>query len=304
MRRNAGGVLYAVNYARCASYALDPTEKKPLYHFYPGSTLYSFGSLGCNLSCGFCQNWTISQQDAPTVRMPPAEAVRLAEESRQRGEGCVGLAYTYAEPVVWYEYVLDTAILAREKGLKNVLVTNGYINPEPLLRLLPLIDAMNVDVKAFRDRFYRRTCGGRLAPVLQTVEMAVGAGCHVEVTNLLIPGLNDDRQQIEELVAWIASLNPAIPLHFSRYFPSFRFSEPPTPLEKLKEARDIARNRLKYVYLGNVWDPASAATCCAECGELLLSRTGYQVRVEGLVRGTLCRRCGSPLDIAGEVMCA
>lgn len=280
VRVNHGGTLYASSYARCTSVALDPIEKKPLYHFYPGATVFSLGSLGCNLGCGFCQNWTISQADAATVALEPAEAVRaaLAEAPRH----CVGIAYTYSEPLVWYEYVLDTARAAHDAGLVNVLVTNGYINEGPLLELLPHIDALNVDVKAFTADFYRKNCLGRLAPVLRTVELAVKQGCLVEVTNLLIPGENDSPAEVAALVGWLSGLGRGIPLHFSRYFPNHRFTIPATPHATLLRAREQAREKLDYVYLGNVWADGAADTRCPSCGNTLITRAGFVARAGGL----------------------
>ncbi|MGB9803090.1 AmmeMemoRadiSam system radical SAM enzyme [Desulfofundulus sp.] len=251
VRKNQQGTLYTLNYGRVSSYGLDPIEKKPLYHFYPGSDIFSLGSVGCNLHCGFCQNWQIAHADPRTVYLSPEEAVAAAKEQVARGYPCVGLAYTYNEPFVWYEYVYDTARLARKEGLKNVLVTNGYVNEEPLRRLLPYIDAMNIDVKGFSGEYYREVCAGHLEPVLRTVEFAHGH-CHVELTTLLVPGLNDSEEEIRRLVDWVAALSPDIPLHFTRYFPNYKFDLPPTPLETLKRAREIALEKLHYVYLGNV----------------------------------------------------
>ena len=171
--------------------------------------------MGCNLKCSFCQNYGISQEDAHTRKLGPEQAVRLAKE---QGPSCIGLAYTYSEPLMWYEYVLDTARQAKAAGLKNVLVTNGFIQPEPFKELLPFIDAMNIDLKSFQEDYYRRICAGKLAPVLETVENAVAAGCHVEITTLVVPGLNDSPAEIKALAGWIAELSPTIPLHLSRYF--------------------------------------------------------------------------------------
>ena len=290
VRKNQGGVLYSLNYGRVSSYAMDPVEKKPLYHFYPGSAVLSLGSVGCNLQCGFCQNWQIAHADPGTVYLSPAEAVAAAREEIRRGVKCVGLAYTYNEPFMWYEYVCDTARLARKEGLKNVLVTNGYVNEEPLRQLLPYIDAMNIDVKGFTEEYYKSTCLGRLEPVLRTVEIS-RAHCHVELTTLLVPGLNDSEEEIRRLVDWVAGLSPDIPLHFSRYFPSYRFDLPPTPLETMQKARAVAREKLRYVYLGNAPELEGGDTVCPACGEPLIRRTGYRVRVTGL-EGKKCRRCG------------
>lgn len=293
------GVLYAAKYGRCASSAMDPIEKKPLYHFYPGTYILSLAAHGCNLRCRHCQNWELSQEDGDEVELSPEEAVELAASWRRPGRRCVGLAYTYSEPIVWYEMVQDTSRLAHERGLKNVLVTNGFIREEPLAELLPVIDALNVDVKAFSDEFYREVCSGRLEPVLRTVEKAHRAGCHVEVTTLLIPGLNDSPEEIEELVSWLAGVSPAIPLHFSRYFPNYEMPLPPTPLESLRRARDIARRRLRHVYVGNAWELDLAETLCSACGSVLVRRAGFQADASGL-DGDRCRSCGSKTDIRND----
>ncbi|GAB6178864.1 AmmeMemoRadiSam system radical SAM enzyme [Desulfotomaculum defluvii] len=251
VRENQNGVLYTLNYGKVSSYALDPMEKKPLYHFYPGTLILSLGTVGCNLRCGFCQNWQIAQGDPHTIHLEPPEAVKLALEQREKGIPCTGLAYTYSEPFMWYEYVYDTSRLAREAGLKNVMVTNGYVREEPLKKLLPYIDAMNIDVKGFTDDYYRENCVGQLEPVKRTVEIA-HKECHIELTTLLVPGLNDSPDEIKELVDWVANLNPGIPVHFSRYFPNYKFNLPPTPLKTMQQAYDIAKKKLKYVHLGNV----------------------------------------------------
>lgn len=293
VRKNSGGTLFALNYARCAASALDPIEKKPLYHFYPGSTIFSLGALGCSFRCDFCQNWEIAQADAPTVKLAPEQAVQLALEA---GRDCIGLAYTYSEPLMWYEYVLDTARLAREQGLKNVVVTNGYINPEPLAALLPYIDALNIDVKAFQPQFYRRLCGGDLEPVLETVKACVEAGCHVELTTLLVTGLNDSPEEITQLVDWVARLDPEIPLHFCRYFPRYKLDLPPTPPESLERAWEIAREKLSYVYLGNITGGKGSSTCCPQCGAVLVDRDGFRVQVRELA-GDRCAKCGTRVRI-------
>lgn len=289
-RKNVAGKLHTTNYARCTSYGVDPIEKKPLYHFYPGADILSLGTFGCNLSCGFCQNWQISQREASSVHISPERAVELAVEENRRTGTCIGVSYTYSEPLIWYEYVLDTARLAKEKGLQNVLVTNGYVNREPLERLVGFVDAMNIDVKSFTDEFYRRMCKGRLDPVLRTVELAK-EHCHIELTCLLIPTLNDSREEIGRLVEWVASLDREIPLHFSRYFPQYRLELPPTPIETLRLAREIAREKLSFVYLGNVWGGEGSDTHCPNCGALLVARRGFSARIAGL-KGRKCGRCG------------
>lgn len=298
VRQNHGGTLYATNYGKVTSYGLDPIEKKPLYHFYPGSFILSFGTVGCNLRCGFCQNWTIAHGDPDAADLTPEQAVEMAQKQLDRGYPNVGIAYTYSEPFMWYEFVWDTARLARKAGLKNVLVTNGYVNETPLREILPYIDAMNIDVKGFTDDYYRKNCVGRLEPVLRTVEIA-HRECHVELTTLLVTGLNDSEEEIGRLVDWVASLDREIPLHFSRYFPNFEMDLPPTPLKTLKRARDIAREKLSYVYIGNAPQLDAGDTYCPECGEELIDRAGYSVRTAGL-DGNKCGRCGREIRIVGE----
>jgi len=298
-RRNYNGKLHAVSYGRISSSGFDPIEKKPLYHFMPGRFILSLGTVGCNLACGFCQNWQISQAEAQTEYLSPLEAARLAGSRVRWGDTSVGIAYTYSEPLVWWEYVYDTARLVRQAGLVNVLVTNGYIEPEPLDRLLPLIDAMNVDVKAFRGGFYEDVCHGTLEPVLRTVERAVAAGVHVEVTTLLVPGLNDSPQEIGELVSWLSGLDPSIPLHFSRYFPNYKMAEPgPTPASSLVRARDIAARQLDFVYVGNAFEVEAADTLCPQCGRTVIAREGYSVNLQGL-DGTRCSACGREIVARG-----
>ncbi|KAF1856016.1 hypothetical protein Lal_00003804 [Lupinus albus] len=213
-RQNSGGKLYVLNYAACSACALDPIEKKPLYHFYPGRQILSLGTWGCNFSCQFCQNWRIAHEQPETKTLSPQAAVGMAQEA---GSGNIGLAFTYSEPGVWYEYVLDTARLAHEKGLKNVLVTNGFINKQPLRKLLPYIDAMNIDVKAFSDEYYQQVCAGRLDNVKHTVEMA-SLYCHVEITTLLVPGLNDSKDEIKALAKWLNGVDSTIPCMFPGIF--------------------------------------------------------------------------------------
>jgi pyruvate formate lyase activating enzyme len=211
---------------------------------------------------------------------------------------CIGVAYTYSEPLMWYEFVLPTSRAVHTAGYKNVLVTNGFINEEPLRQLLPHIDAFNIDVKGFTDRFYHRVVHGSYRPVLRTAVLAKEAGCHVEITTLLVPGLNDTDEELANLVDWVAvSLGPDTPLHFSRYFPHYRLHLEPTPLSTLQRAREIARRRLRYVYLGNVADVETATTFCPHCNQPVVERYGYRVRPSGLA-GRYCRFCGRELPIA------
>jgi len=248
VRQNLKGKLYSAIYGETTSVALDPVEKKPLYHFHPGEYILSLGTKGCNFKCPFCQNWAISQDiEARTEAITPEWAVAKAKECRS-----FGIAYTYNEPFIWYEFVLDTAKLARKNGLKNVLVTNGYVNPRPLEEMLPVIDAMNIDLKSIDDEFYRRYCRGSLAPVLYTIKRSVKS-CHVEITNLVITGLNDKDEDFIRLADWICeNAGPDIPVHFTRYFPCYHLELPPTSKETLERARRIAGKKLNNVYLGNI----------------------------------------------------
>jgi pyruvate formate lyase activating enzyme len=248
VRINKGGILYSEVYGKATGIHLDPIEKKPLRHYHPGENILSIGTKGCNFHCDFCQNFHISQEpSAPTVDITSETIVNKSKEARS-----FGVAYTYNEPFIWYEFVLDTAKLARKNGLKNVLVTNGYVNREPLEEMLPFIDAMNIDVKSFDEDFYIKICKGRLKPVLETVKIA-SKKCHVELTNLIIPTLNDSDESIRNMVRWIFdNLGKRTPLHLSRYFPCYRMDFPLTPIETLKRAEKIAKEKLRYVYLGNI----------------------------------------------------
>ena len=249
-RRNDNGQLYSLNYGCVSSIALDPIEKKPLYHFHPGSVILSVGTTGCNFKCGYCQNWSIAHCDAQTMQIAPEELAEMA--LAYVGKGNIGVAYTYNEPSIWFEYVLETSNLVRDRGLVNVLVTNGFISAEPLEQILSLTDAMNIDVKAFTEGFYEKYCNGSLADVKRTVERAAQS-CHVEITTLVIPSLNDSTEEISELAQWLSTIDPNIVLHLSRFFPNYRMKEiPPTPLSTLENARESALVFLKHVYLGNI----------------------------------------------------
>jgi len=289
-RANRDGILMAETFGQTVSVAMDPIEKKPLYHVCPGLSVLSIACNGCNLRCDFCQNWSISQMKAQTTPLRPAELVKLAIESRS-----FGVAYTYTEPLIWFEYLLQAGALVRESGLKNILVTNGILNEAPLRELLPLIDAMNIDLKSMKESFYRDYCHiDGLEAVKRTIRLAAEA-CFIEVTNLIIPGLNDSDEDLRELVAFVADLSPAIPLHFSRYFPTHKMRIPATPVSTLVRAKEIAQERLQYVYLGNVQLKDDANTYCPDDGHLLVRRTGYRVEIVG-IDGGCCSGCGRPAD--------
>ncbi len=286
------GKLWAETYAKPVSASMDPIEKKPLYHFHPGTQILSVGTYGCNLTCGFCQNFSLSQETQPTQDLPPEEAAPLA-----RQHGSIGIAYTYNEPFVWAEFVRDAGRNVREAGLKNVLVTNGWVRQEPLEELLPNIDAMNIDIKAFRDEFYRDICGATLAPVLATAERAAQS-CHVEITNLIIPGKNDDPAEQDELAAWIAQhLGPRTPVHLSAYTPRYKLQAPPTTPEMLYAARDRFRAHLDFVYLGNVVTEDGGVTRCPDCDAVVLHRSGYTTDTKGLTDTGTCAACGADCNI-------
>ena len=300
VRENRDGRLVTTVFGAAVAANADPIEKKPLFHVYPGSVAFSIATRGCNFHCLHCQNWTISQaeRDGRTVRtfhlLPEAVvAEALAAGSRS-------IAYTYTEPTVFIEYVVETARLARRAGLANVLVTNGYQTPEALDLLAPLVEAANVDLKSFDDHFYRRILGARLAPVLETLVEMRRRGIWLEVTTLLIPGLNDDSNQLASLAGWIArELGPETPWHVSRFFPTYRLTDlDPTPVASIRRAVELGRAAgLRHVYSGNLAD-GEEDTHCAECGETLIRRRGFAALRAGLVEGR-CGRCGHSLAGVG-----
>ncbi len=287
-RINGEGILYAATYGETVTISLDPIEKKPLYHFKPGSRVLSIGHNACNLSCLFCQNYSISQRECPSHHLEPEDIVALCIREKSPA-----VAFTYTEPLTWYEFVLDCSKALHEAGFASILVTNGYINPEPLEELLPYVDAMNVDLKSMSDEFYRRICGGTLEPVKRTIEYAASR-CLVEVTNLIITGENDTEKDIRELVDFVAGIDENIPLHFSRYYPTYKMTNPPTPVATLEMAYRIAKEKLHNVYLGNIISETRSNTYCPNCGELLINRSGYHVSVEKM-DDSRCSNCGTTI---------
>lgn len=291
VRVNREGKLYTINYGEITSMAQDPIEKKPLYHFKPGSNILSVGSFGCNFSCGFCQNYSISQGRANSEYIPPDKLVEICKGL----EDNIGIAFTYNEPSIWYEYVYNSSKLLKEtlKDINIVMVTNGYIKEEPLKMLLPYVDAMNIDLKAFNNKYYKDICGGSVTPVMDTIKIA-SKECHVEVTTLLVNGENDSAEEIEGIASFIASLNKDIPLHLSRYFPNYKMENPATEIEVMRRDRDIAKEHLNYVYLGNVAGTDNS-TYCPKCSYKLIDRAGYQVHVN--TRDAICPKCGYKINI-------
>lgn len=294
IRVNLGGKLVATTFGRPSAAHIDPMEKKPLFHFLPGTTIFSIATAGCNLHCNNCQNWELSQRDPTEMEVvyqaPPAEVVALAAEKK-----CLSIAYTYSEPLVYYEYVEETARLARERGIKNVLVTAGYVNREPLKRLCRVIDATNTDLKGFSESFYRDNCGGSLKPVLDALVVFREEGVWQEITHLVIPTLNDDLAMVRSMCRWMHTwLGADTPLHFSRFHPQYRLRNlPPTPVETLVRCREVALEAgLRYVYIGNVLDEGGEETRCPQDGTPLVKRYGFTVRENRLENGAcpVCRR--------------
>lgn len=297
VRKNEQGRLFTLIYGSCSSVATDPIEKKPLYHFYPGSLVFSLGSVGCNFRCDHCQNYEISMAHPETLSMQellPQQISMLAEN-----HGCRGVAWTYNEPTIWYEYTVDTAKLIKHAGLYTVYVTNGYIEKEPLEAFAPYLDAMNIDIKAFNDEFYRSVCKGKLSPVLQTCERAHQLGIHIELTYLVIPGFNDDAQEITEFCQWIAEkIGSDTPVHFSRFHPDYKMNTiGATPVDTLLACHSIARNvGLQYVYLGNIAHSDYENTYCPSCKNLLIQRYGFSTEIKGLTNEK-CTKCGAIIPL-------
>jgi len=293
-RINQDNKLWAIDYGETTSIALDPIEKKPLYHFYPGSQILSIACNSCNMRCPFCQNWEISQVDTKTEYLSPEMLVKIFLEHPS-----LGVSYTYTEPLMWFEYLLDAAKLIRENKGKNVLVTNGMINEEPLRELLPLIDAMNIDLKSINPDVYKKKLGGDLDTVKRTIEIA-HKSCHVELTNLIVTGLNDKPEEIDKLIDYVAGVNPEIPLHFSRYYPNYKYTKLPTNINTLIDTYERARFKLKYVYLGNVPGEDGSNTYCPKCGDLLIERMYFRTLIKGL-KNNHCVKCGEKINIVIEM---
>jgi pyruvate formate lyase activating enzyme len=298
VRLNSGGRLYSLVYAKLISRAIDPIEKKPLYHFMPGSRTYSIATAGCNFFCDFCQNWQISQVVHESGSVYGEEAVPEEIVGDAVAHKCESISYTYTEPTIFFELAYDTAKLGKESGLKNVFVTNGYQTPEAIEKMAEVIDAANVDLKSFSDKFYRERCRARLAPVLKAIRMMHEKGIFIEVTTLIVPGENDGQDEISRIVEFIASLSADIPWHVSRFHPQYKQTDKDwTPSETIFQALETGKKAgLKYVYAGNLPAGKYEHTYCPQCGATVIERSGFYSITSGL-RGNTCRSCGTRLPI-------
>jgi pyruvate formate lyase activating enzyme len=296
VRENRNGTLYALSYGKLVAIHIDPIEKKPLFHFLPSTTAFSIATAGCNLRCKFCQNWEISQavpEDVEYSYIEPQELIKKVKES-----GSPTIAFTYTEPTIFYEYMLETAKLAKAQGIRTMMHSAGFINEAPLRELAKYLDAANIDLKGFSDDYYQKMCQGHLEPVLNTLKTLRQAGVHLEITNLLLSGFNDDENTLIKMCLWIKdNLGADTPLHFSRFFPMYKLTSlNPTPVEALERARQIALNSgLKYVYIGNLAGNPAENTYCPKCKKLLIERRGYFIIQDNIVDGK-CKFCGDKIE--------
>lgn len=291
-RGNKNGEMILYNYALVVAAHLDPIEKKPLYHFCPGTQILSIGTYGCNLSCKFCQNCEISQQIVDGTYIDPEKLLEIAI----RTPGSVGVAFTYNEPGIWFEYVIDCAKKLKDVEQKVVLVTNGYLEEDPWRDLCKVTDAMNIDLKSFSNQFYKTICGGSLEPVLKNIEIAVSNNVHVEITNLVVTGKNDSIEEFQLLVEWISGISKDIPLHISRYFPRYKETAPPTSINTLLDFANMARKKLNFVYVGNIEATEENKTKCQNCGAVAIERFGYITKILSKTLPS-CSNCGYKLPI-------
>ncbi len=301
-KENRNGKLYTLIYGELTALACDPIEKKPLFHFYPGSITFSISTVGCSFKCPWCQNWEISQAkpgEIPTTHYKPQDIVNFAKKYE-----CNSISYTYNEPIIWYDFVLDTAKLAKKNNLKNILVTNGYISMDALEELIKYIDAANVDVKAWSKQVYQKYCKAELEPVLATCEEMTRKGVHVEVTYLIIPEINDETEQFQKFTKWVKDkLGPETPIHFSRFYPHYKMTHiPPTPIQTLEKAWKTALNEgLYYVYIGNVPGHKAENTYCPNCGEQVITRFGFSITQHSITNNNKCSKCGQKIKIIGKI---
>ena len=295
VRQNQGGKLMTLVYGEVIAAHVDPIEKKPLFHFLPGTTSFSMATVGCNFRCGFCQNWQISQAGKNKTSfggeaLSPEDAVGIA-----KARGCRSISFTYTEPTIFFEYAHDTARLAKAQGLANVFVTNGYMTAEALEAAREWLDAANVDLKSFREETYHRVCGGHLQPVLDSIALMKKHGVWVEVTTLVVPGMNDGEEELAEIARFLAGVGVDMPWHISRFHPDYQFTEAPaTPANTLRRAYDLGKEAgLRYIYLGNMTGE-SEDTLCPTCGKVLVRRRGFSVS-ENKIRDSSCPECGAKI---------
>lgn len=291
-RKNTGKGIELLTYGVISGYSLDPIEKKPLYHFFPGKKILSVGSYGCNMRCDFCQNFNISQNLPHSFkqRLTPEEIVQSALEETDNS----GVAFTYNEPVIWFEYMRDTAVLAKEAGMHTAMVSNGYVNSGPLNEIAEFIDAFNIDLKAFNNDFYRKLTGANLEPVKNTLKQIIKAGRHLEITTLIIPGMNDTDKEMSFQADWIAGeLGKDVPLHLSRYFPMYKRDDPSTSPESLSRLYETASRKLNHVYLGNTIQESHQDTKCPQCKSVVTTRQGYSTRIINVDYNGKCTVCGT-----------
>jgi pyruvate formate lyase activating enzyme len=299
VRENKGGTLYTHAYGELIAQHLDPIEKKPLYHFIPGSTSYSIAAIGCNFQCGFCQNWQISQaEEAGALGLRPQEVKPEDVVSQAKHSASSSISYTYTEPTIFFEYALEIGQSAKKEGLHNVFVTNGYMTEEMIQVIHPYLDAANIDLKSFSDDFYRKICKGKLAPVLKSIEAMKKLNIWIEVTTLILPGQNDSEEEMRKIAGFLAGVDPSIPWHISRFYPQYKMEDlESTPMKVLDRAYEIGKEAgLHYVYLGNVGQGNN--TYCHQCNSLLIERLGYSIKEYKIKEGR-CLHCRSPIDGVG-----
>jgi pyruvate formate lyase activating enzyme len=296
VRQNLGQQIVMTSYGRSSGFVIDPIEKKPLNHFLPGTPIFSFGTAGCNLACKFCQNWDISKSREMDTLMSNASPEMIALIAKQ--QQCASVAYTYNDPIIFHEYAIDTAQACREAGIKSVAVSAGYVCAEPREEFYSWMDAANIDLKAFTDAFYYKTCGGHLQPVLETLSyIKHETTVWLELTTLLIPGENDSDSELEAMTQWVVeALGPDVPMHFSAFHPDWKMTDKPrTPKDTLLRARRIAqKNGVRYAYIGNAHDKQASSTYCHHCGEMLIGRDWYQLSDWRLTANGQCKHCGEP----------
>jgi pyruvate formate lyase activating enzyme len=299
VRENQNGTLFSLVYGIAIAANIDPIEKKPLFHFQPGSQSFSVATAGCNFRCEFCQNWNISQiTKGPHGRiigesLPPEKIVAEAKK-----KGCRSIAYTYTEPTIFFEYAYDTGRLAKKGGLANVFVTNGYQTPETIKEMAKFVDAVNIDLKSFSEKFYQKVCGAHLEPVLKSIKLMHKAGIWVEITTLVVPKQNDSKEELRSIAKFIASVDKNIPWHISRFHPDYQMTEAyPTPIETLEMAYGLGKKAgLKYVYLGNIMTEEKENTYCPKCNNLAIRRQWYSVEILGVDKNGKCKKCGQDLN--------